>query len=183
VPFYIVNTVTISERLAPLIGVNVKTKKNITGRMEYKVERNVALNTTNAQVTSIFTQDYVFGLGYITNRFKLPFKVRGVRQTLTNDLTMRLDMTIRDNETVQRTIVQERGIVNGVSVIKGERSQNQTTNGTRQVQLKPTIDYVLNQRLNLQFYFTRIVSAPKISSSFRNVATTAGFQLRYNLGL
>lgn len=185
VPYYIVNTVTIAERMAPLIGVNVKTKKNITGRLEYKVERNVALNTTNAQVTSVFVQDYVIGLGYITNRFKLPWKTRGVRKTLTNDLTMRLDLTIRDNETVQRTIVQEfdTTTATGERRLLGERSQNQTTNGTRQVQLKPTIDYVLNQRLNLQFYFTRIVSAPKISSSFRNVVTTAGFQLRYNLGL
>ncbi len=183
VPFYIVNTVRIAERFAPLIGINVKTKKNITARAEYKVERDVSLNTTNAQVTSVFVQDYVIGLGYITNRFKLPFKTRGVRQTLTNDLTMRLDMTIRDNETVQRTIIQDREVVNGFAVVTGERSQNQTTNGTRQVQLKPTVDYVLNQRLNLQLYFTRIVSAPKISSSFRNVVTTAGVQIRYNLGL
>lgn len=184
VPFYIVNTVTIAERMAPLLGINIKTKKNITGRLEYKVERNLALNTTNAQVTSIYVQDYVIGLGYITNRFKLPWKTRGVRKTLTNDLTMRLDLTIRDNETVQRTIVQQRDtLANGTPVITSESSQNQTTNGTRQVQLKPTIDYVLNQRLNLQFYFTRLVSAPKISSSFRNVVTTAGLQLRYNLGL
>ncbi len=125
----------------------------------------------------------MIGLGYITNRFKLPFKTRGVRKTLTNDLTMRLDLTIRDNETVQRTIVQQRDTTNGQNIVLSEASQNQTTNGTRQIQLKPTIDYVLNQRLNLQIYFTRLVSAPKISSSFRNVVTTAGLQLRYNLGL
>jgi cell surface protein SprA len=183
VPYYVINTVTIAERMAPLIGINVKTKKNITARFEYKVERNLALNATNAQVTSIFVQDFVIGGGYTTNRFKLPFKIRGVRQTLTNDLTMRLDLTIRDNETVQRTIVQTRDTASGRSVIVSETSQNQTTNGTRQVQLKPTIDYVLNQRLNLQFYFTRIVSAPKISSSYKNVATTAGIQIRYSLGL
>ncbi|MBC7448076.1 MAG: cell surface protein SprA [Hymenobacteraceae bacterium] len=183
VPYYVVNTVRISERMAPLLGINIKTKKNITGRLEYKVERDVALNTTNAQVTSIFVQDYVIGLGYITNRFKLPFKTRGVRQTLTNDLTMRLDLTIRDNETVQRTIVQFRDTTATGARTLTESSQNQTTNGTRQIQLKPTIDYVLNQRLNLQLYFTRIVSAPKISSSFRNVVTTAGLQIRYNLGL
>ncbi len=183
VPYYVINTVTIAERMAPLIGINIKTKKNITARLEYKVERNLALNTTNAQVTSIFVQDYVIGAGYTTNRFKLPFKIRGVRQTLTNDLTMRLDLTIRDNETVQRTIVQTRDTANGRTIITSETSQNQTTNGTRQVQLKPTIDYVLNQRLNLQFYFTRVVSEPKISSSYKNVATTAGIQIRYSLGL
>lgn len=183
IPYYIVNTVTIAERMAPLIGVNFKTKKNITGRMEYKIERNVAMNATNAQVTSMRTTDIVIGAGYTTNKFKLPFKVRGVRRTLNNDLTMRLDLTIRDNATIQHTIVQQIDTTDGRRTLISETSQNQTTNGTRQIQIKPTIDYVLNQRLNIQFFYTRIVSAPKISSSFKNIVTTAGIQLRYNLGL
>ncbi len=174
IPYYVINTVTIAERLAPLIGINFKTKKNITGRLEYKVERTLSLNATNAQVTSVRVHDYVIGAGYTTNRFKLPFKTRGVRKTLNNDLTARLDLTIRDNETVQHTIVRQPNSTT-------ELSQNQTTSGALQVQLKPTVDYVLNQRLNLQFYFTRLISAPKISSSFRNAVTTAGIQLRYSL--
>ena len=174
VPYYLISVATIAERMAPLLGVNFKTKQNITGRVEYKIERNLSLNMNNAQVTGIRIKDYVVGFGYTTNKFRIPFKVNGARRTLKNDLTMRLDFTLRDNETVQHTIVRDNQ--SGL-----ESSQNQITNGSLQLQLKPTIDYVLNRNLNLQFYFTRIISQPKISTSFKNTVTTAGFQLRYSL--
>jgi cell surface protein SprA len=50
-----------------------------------------------------------------------------------------------------------------------------------QLQLKPTIDYTVNERLNIQFYFTRVVSAPKVANAFKNTVTEGGFQLRYSL--
>ncbi|WP_242916089.1 cell surface protein SprA [Pontibacter liquoris] len=173
VPYYIVNQLTVSERLAPLIGVNFRTKTNLTGRLEYKVERNLSLNLTNAQVTEMHVKDYVLGFGYTTTRFRIPFKIGGERKVLDNELTMRLDLSVRDNQTVQRAISRDDQ--------KVERSQNQITNGTRQLQLRPTIDYVLSQRLNLQFYVLRTVSDPKISTSFRNSVTEGGVQLRVSL--
>lgn len=172
-PYYIVNQLTVMERLAPLLGINFRTKNNLTGRLEYKMERNLSLNLTNAQITETNVKDYVVGFGYSTNHFRLPFKIGGERITLDNELTMRLDLQVRDNQTVQRAISDD-GTGN-------ERSQNQITNGTRQLQLRPTIDYVLSQRLNLQFYVLRTVSDPKISTSFRNSVTEGGIQLRVSL--
>ncbi|WP_235861257.1 T9SS outer membrane translocon Sov/SprA [Pontibacter flavimaris] len=169
-PYFIVNQLTVIERLAPLLGVNFRTKTNLTGRLEYKLERNLSLNLTNAQITETNVKDYVVGFGYTTTSFKLPF----TNTTLDNELTMRMDLQVRDNQTVQRAISTD----NNTGV---ERSQNQITNGTRQLQLRPTIDYVLSQRLNLQFYVLRTVSDPKISTSFRNSVTEGGVQLRVSL--
>ncbi|TPE44100.1 cell surface protein SprA [Pontibacter mangrovi] len=168
-PYYIVNQLTVIERLAPLLGVNFRTKTNLTGRLEYKVERNLSLNLTNAQITETNVKDYVLGFGYTTTSFKVPF----TSTTLDNELTMRLDLQVRDNQTVQRAISTDDSGT--------ERSQNQITNGTRQLQLRPTVDYVLSQRLNLQFYVLRTVSDPKISTSFRNSVTEGGVQLRVSL--
>ncbi|MEJ8804450.1 T9SS outer membrane translocon Sov/SprA [Pontibacter sp. H249] len=173
VPYYIVNQLTVSERLAPLLGVNFRTKTNLTGRIEYKVERNLSLNLTNAQVTETNVKDYVFGFGYATSNFRIPFRIGGQRRVLENELTMRLDFSVRDNQTVQRAIATDE---DGFEV-----SQNQITNGTRQLQLRPTIDYVLSQRVNIQFYVLRTVSDPKISTSFRNSVTEGGVQLRVSL--
>ncbi|WP_233555513.1 T9SS outer membrane translocon Sov/SprA [Pontibacter oryzae] len=172
-PYYIVNQLTVMERLAPLLGINFRTKTNLTGRLEYKMERNLSLNLTNAQITETNVKDYVVGFGYSTSNFRIPFKFGGQRITLDNELTMRLDLQVRNNQTVQRAISDD---TNG-----DERSQNQITNGTRQLQLRPTIDYVLSQRLNLQFYVLRTVSDPKISTSFRNSVTEGGVQLRVSL--
>jgi cell surface protein SprA len=172
-PFYIVNQLTVMERLAPLLGVNFRTKTNLTGRVEYKIERNLSLNLTNAQVTETNVKDYVIGFGYTTTNFRIPFKIAGERKVLENELTMRLDMSVRDNQTVQRAVSTDK---------QGqERSQNQITNGSRQLQLRPTVDYVLSQRVNLQFYVLRTVSDPKISTSFRNSVTEGGVQLRVSL--
>ncbi len=172
-PYYIISQVLISERLAPLIGVNFRTRNNISGRLEYRTERNLAMNMTNAQVTQNGIKDFVIGMGYTTNNFRLPFKINGEYKTLKNDLNARLDLTIRDNSTIQRTIVSEDNTP--------EKSRNVVTNGTLQMQLRPTIDYTLNQRLNIQFYFTRVVSSPKVANSFKNTVTEGGIQLRYSL--
>ena len=58
---------------------------------------------------------------------------------------------------------------------------NTITAGAVNFQLKPTVDYMLNQRLNLQVYFERNVNEPLITSSYRRSTTTFGFQLRFNL--
>jgi cell surface protein SprA len=173
VPYYVISQVLISERLAPFLGVNFRTKNNISGRLEYRQERNLALNMTNAQITQNGIKDIVLGIGYTTNKFRVPFRINGEYKTLKNDLNARLDLTFRDNETIQRTIVEEE---NG-----DEKSRNVVTNGTLQVQIKPTIDYTLNQRLNLQFYFTRVISDPKVANSFKNTVSEGGIQLRYSL--
>ncbi|RYF86406.1 MAG: hypothetical protein EOO03_11860 [Chitinophagaceae bacterium] len=140
----------------------------MTVRLEYKQERNLSLDLTNAQVTETGVKDYVLGIGYITKNFRVPFKIRGERKTLKNDLTARLDFTIRDNKTILRRI-------------EDNRSTNTFTNGAMMLQIKPTIDYVVNRRLNLQLYFTRTINAPKVSNAFLNTRTEGGIQLRYNL--
>ncbi|HSI89677.1 MAG TPA: cell surface protein SprA, partial [Adhaeribacter sp.] len=173
VPYYIVSQVSIIEALTPLIGINFKTKNNITGRVEFKTARNLSLNLSNAQVTENLMKDFVVGAGYSTSNFRIPFRINGEYKTLKNELTARLDLSIRDNVVIQRSIVRD-----GAT---GEKPFNVITNGSMQLQLRPTVDYTLNQRLNLQLYFTRTISDPAISTSFKNTVTEGGVQLRYSL--
>ncbi|WP_262383893.1 T9SS outer membrane translocon Sov/SprA [Hymenobacter lutimineralis] len=174
VPYYVLGQVSIIERMSPLIRLNVQTLNNLTGNVEYRTERQVSLNTINAQVTEVHTEEVIFGFGYVTSQLKLPFRIGGEQRILRNELTARLDLSIRDNTTAQRTIVD-------ASTTELGTPRGQIVNGSRQVQLRPTIDYVLNQRLNLQFYFTRVISEPRGTSGYRNAATEGGLQLRYSL--
>ncbi|MEQ9007646.1 MAG: cell surface protein SprA, partial [Ekhidna sp.] len=57
VPVYIINQVMISEQFVPLIGFNVRTKNNISTRLEFRKSRNLALNMSNAQVTETVNND------------------------------------------------------------------------------------------------------------------------------
>lgn len=102
---------------------------------------------------------------------------------LKNELTARLDLSIRDNVTIQRTIEDVVDPANATATLPANvgNTVSLPTNGTKQLQLRPTIDYVLNQRLNLQFFFTRTVTDPRVENSYRNATTEGGLQLRYSL--
>ncbi len=181
-PYYVVGQVSIAERLAPLIGVNFQTVSRATGRLEYRTDRTVVLNVTNAQVTELYTNEIVIGFGYATNSLKLPFRIGGEQRVLKNNLTARLDLSIRDNITIQRSIdnVVDAGNAQGATPFEG-RAIATITNGNKTFQLRPTIDYLLNTRLNLQLYYSQTVTTPRISNAFRNTATEGGVQLRYSL--
>jgi cell surface protein SprA len=165
IPLYVISQVTISEQFAPLIGVNVRTRNRLTGRVEYKTRRDIALNISNSQVTEVNNRDVGFELGYTKNNMKLPFKMDGRTIVLENDITFRLNMTVTNNQTIQRKIDE----------------LNTITAGNINFQLRPNIDYTVNQKLNIRIYFERTVNEPQISTAFRRATTRFGTQVRFNL--
>jgi cell surface protein SprA len=165
IPILILNQVVISERFAPLIGVDLLTKDRMNISFEYNTERNIGLNFSNAQVTEQNSQDFRFDLGYTKAGVKVPFKIQGRQEVLNNDLTVRISTRIVDTNTIQRKI----------------EGENTLTNGNLNVQLRPSIGYVVNQKLNIQFYFDRTINDPKVSTAFRRSSTSFGGQLTFNL--
>jgi len=85
--------------------------------------------------------------------------------------------------TVQRSIldVVDPDKVTPTLPLNEGRASSQITNGSKQLQLRPTIDYLLNTRLNLQLYFSQTITTPRVSNAFRNATTEGGIQLRYSL--
>ena len=183
IPYYVIGQVSIAEHLAPLIGVNFTTLNKITGRVEYRTDRLLGLNVTNAQVTELHTTALVIGFGYSAAGLKLPFRTGGEQRVLKNTLTARLDLSINDNVTIQRSILNSVDPSDATSAVPASvgTPTSQVTNGSRQLQLRPTVDYLLNTRLNLQFYYTQTITTPRVSNAFRNSNTEGGFQLRYSL--
>lgn len=165
IPQYIIGQVLISEQFAPLIGINLRTKGRATIKIEYKKQRDLSLQLSNNQITEQRSNDIVLEYGFTKANFKLPFKSQGRIITLKNDLQFRMSVTIRDTETVQRKIEEI----------------NTITNGNINFQLRPNINYVLNKKLNLQFYFERSINEPKLSRDFKRTTTSFGFQLRFSL--
>ncbi|WP_209330231.1 cell surface protein SprA [Lunatimonas salinarum] len=165
IPIFILNQVVVWERFAPLIGVDLLTKDRMNISFEYNTERNLGLNFSNAQVTEQKSQDFRFDLGYTKAGVKVPFKIQGRQEVLSNDLTFRLSTRIVDTRTIQRKIEEI----------------NTLTNGNLNVNLRPSIGYVVNQKLNIQFYFDRTINDPKVSTAFRRSSTAFGGQLTFNL--
>jgi cell surface protein SprA len=165
VPVYIISQVMLSEQFNPLIGVNVRTKGKLSLNLQYKTKRDLALNISNAQITELNSKDVAIEVGYTKNNLRLPFLVEGQRVVLKNDVTFRMNMTIGETQTIQRKI--------------GEL--NVLTNGNLNFQLRPNINYVVNQKLNVQLYFERNINEPLISSSYRRATTRFGVQIRFSL--
>jgi len=85
---------------------------------------------------------------------------------LDNDLTFRLDFSLRDDATSNSYLDQNASLPVG---------------GQRVVDIAPSIDYVINNRINLKFYFDQRRVEPKISSSPPITTTRAGLQVRISL--
>ena len=161
-PIYVISSVSIKEAFSPLIGVNMKTKKNVTYKFEYRKSRDIALSLSNFQVNELTNNEIVVGFGFTKNNYKVPFTKDFV---LKNDLTFRFDLRFSDTKTTQRSF-------NGMNTVSA---------GNLLVSIKPNINYVVNQRLNLQFYFDHTINSPKVSNSFYRTNTLFGIQVRFTL--
>ncbi|MEQ9285336.1 MAG: cell surface protein SprA [Cyclobacteriaceae bacterium] len=165
IPVYILNEVSIAERFSPLIGVNIRTKSRSTAKIEWKKERNLALNLSNSQVTEFRNSEISFDFGTTKKDWKFPFKVQGRTMTIKNDIQFRLTFTVRDTKTIQRKI-------DDVTTI---------TAGNINYQLRPTVSYVANEKLNITMYFERNINQPRVSNSYNRATTAFGVQMRFSL--
>lgn len=169
-----INTVTIQESLSPLVGFDMTIKTARSNDPQVKVElkrdRTVALGLSNLQITETKSNSLVLGVGYklteVRNLFgrknaNLPFKT-----PKNTSINLRADLTIRDNVTLIRKI---------------EERQNQPTAGQRLFSIKTSIDYVVNDKLNVRLFYDHQINQPKISTSFPTSNINAGVALRFTL--
>jgi cell surface protein SprA len=73
IPIYILNEVVLTERFAPLIGVDLLTKDRLNISVNYNRERNLGMNFSNSQVTEQKSSDFGFTLAYTKAGVKVPF--------------------------------------------------------------------------------------------------------------
>ncbi|NCW12523.1 MAG: cell surface protein SprA, partial [Chitinophagia bacterium] len=167
IPYFLVPNITISERMEPLIGVNVTTLSQWSLRFEYKKSRLLALSLVDYQLSENNSKEWVFGTSYRARGLKLPFQIPGLNNNkLANDLTFRLDVGLRD-------------MFNSNSRL--DQANAYGTGGSKEITLQPSIDYVLNSKINLKFFFDQRRTTPYISSSPPIITTRAGVNVRIAL--
>jgi cell surface protein SprA len=167
IPSLLFNAVSITEQLSPFIGVDMTWVNSLSTRVEIKRSRTLALSLSNNQVTESRNNELVIGGGY---RFKeVPLNIGD--RAFESDLNLQFDLSIRDNKTVIRNLVQ----------VYDAESQPQPTTGQRIFKINVTADYVLSPRFNVQFFFDRTLNKPYTSRSFLTADTNIGFSLRFAL--
>jgi len=162
----------ISERFSPLIGVDIRMKNDMTARFDWNKTRNLAMSFTDYQLSETNSEEFTIGVGYRVKGFKLPFKVinipgsKGKTNELENDLNFKLDVSYRDDVTINHLLDQE---------------QTVPTRGSKVIRISPSIDYAVNKFVNVRLFFDRSRTIPKTSASFPITNTQGGVTIRFSL--
>lgn len=165
IPKYDIQQVTIAEQLSPLIGIDMIWKNSLQTRFEIKRDRTISLAYSNIQVTEIRGIEYTLGLGYKFKKVTLPFRVGGTKK-LSNDMTVKFDINLRDNTTILRKVVE---------------GTNQPSAGSKMLSYKISADYPISDRFNVQAFYNYTSNNPFVSSSYPTSNTNAGISIRFTL--
>ncbi len=158
--------VVLSEQFSPVFGVDATFVSSLSTKFDFRKTRTLSMSFVDFQLTEIRSTEFTIGLGYTVAGLILPIKFGGEKPVLENDVTFRFDMSFRDDITTNFRLDQD---------------LNEPTGGLTVIQISPTIDYLVNDRFNVQLYFDRQQTIPKISTAFPITTTNAGIKVRMSL--
>jgi cell surface protein SprA len=161
-PLYQFSSITILEQFVPLLGADMRFKNSMTANFEYRQSRILSLSVLNSQLTQQNERDIIMGFGYKTKNFRFPFGLFN-NTILKNDLTFKVDFNLRDN----KTLIYQADVVAA-----------QVSSGAQNITYKPSIDYAINQRFNLDIFYDSNLTRPFTSQSFNTAFTNFGFNLK-----
>ena len=186
-----VSTVSINESFSPLIGIDFTLPNNMTFKVEYKTTRVLTLSMTSVQINEAISKDWVIGMGYKINDFKLfnrrsPLTVKGKKKGaaaeeennkkssttskskgFAHDLNMRLDMSYRSQAAITRDIAS---------------MSSSATSGNSAFKLAFSAEYTLSKLLSMTFYYDRQTNTPLLSSgSYPTVTQDFGLGMKFSL--
>lgn len=161
-PLYQYAQITIFEQFVPLLGFDIRFKNSMTANFEYRKSRALSLSLSNSQLTQQNETALVFGYGYRTSNFRFPF---GLFQNLQlkNDMTFKLDFSIADNKTL---------------IYRPDVQQADISSGAKNITVRPSVNYVINQRFNMQLFYDSNITKPYTSQSFNTAFTNFGVNLK-----
>ena len=173
VPYFLVPNVSIQEQFAPLIGFDMMFTNQFQAKFEYAKSRQLSLSLYDYQLSEVRSTEFIIGAGYrkrglkLLGGLKLPkfLNPKGGNK-LENEINFRVDFRIRDNVTANSRLDQD---------------NNFATGGSKEITISPTVDYFLNNRVNIKLYYDQRKVKPYISSSAPTTNTRAGVQIRISL--
>jgi cell surface protein SprA len=168
IPYFLVPNVTISEQFSPLIEVDMTFANQLSTRVEFRKTRQLSLSLIDYQLAENRSTEYTVGFNW--RKRGVPF-LQNVRigkngKRLDNDVTFRFDYSLRDDATANTKLDQNTAFGTG---------------GQKVVRISPSIDYVLNNRINLKFYFEQNRVEPKVATTAPVISTRGGVQVRVSL--
>lgn len=168
VPYFLLPNLTVTEQFNPLIGFDATFTNQVSTRFEYKKSRTLSLSLVDYQLAENHSTEYTIGADW--RRKGLPLfknlRIGKNGKKLNNDVTFRFDYSFRDDATANTKLDQ--------NIAFG-------TAGQKITRIAPSIDYVVNNRVQLKFYYEQNKVIPKIATTAPITTTRAGVQVRISL--
>ena len=189
--------ITISEQFSPLIGVDMQFDNELSLRLDYSRARDLRMSFTDFQLSETNTSEYTIGLSYVAKDIIIGFLKGGAKKQKgkkkqgaddddkapTNagsdtplnfsggdepsDLTFTFDFSYRDDLTGNFRF--------------GDESGFEITRGLTSLRISPSVDYDVNDNLNLRLFFDYSFTNPKISNSFPITSSQGGVAVQFTL--
>lgn len=164
---YNISSVSITEKFAPLIGVNMTFKNDITVNAEYRDARTLNLNSSAGQVVETYSRQLSIGGGWKVADFSRFIKIGSKQGGASNDLSVNLDIAYSNNMSLIRRI---------------ETAYTQATHGTSTFSINFMASYQLSRKVTLSAFFDHQVNTPLVSNS-AYPTTNSNYGIAINLSL
>ncbi|MEM1319074.1 MAG: cell surface protein SprA [Bacteroidota bacterium] len=180
--------VVINEQFAPLLGVDMKLKNELSLRADFSRSRNLSMSFMDYRLAESKSTEYLVSIGYTMKNVVFGFLNKGAKKSPRSskskkndpksgssrkkkdeggDLTFDFEFSFNDNVTINHTL--------------DEAGSGQATRGSRDITISPSVDYDVNKRLNIRLFFDRRQTNPKNSQSFPITNTQGGVTVTFSL--
>ena len=163
IPFFQVPNITISENFGPFIGIDANFKNGFNFGFRFAKSRILSLSLVDFQVSETNSTEFTVSIGHRVKGLRLPFTLFGANQ-LENDLNFKFDFGLRSDFTANSYLAQNIVL---------------PTRGQRVITIMPTADYIINDQLQIQFYFDYRQTIPVLSTSYPITTARGGIKLTF----
>jgi cell surface protein SprA len=165
-PKYDFNIVVISEQFSPLINLDMTWENSLITKLSWRKTRNLSLSFANNQMTEVTSNELIIGTGYRFKQVPLSLNLGGNTRTFRSDINIKLDLSIRQNKTVLRKLIE---------------NVDQISAGQKIISINFSADYQFTRMLTFRAFYDQVINNPFVSNQYPNSNTNAGISLRFTL--
>ncbi|MBK8624313.1 MAG: cell surface protein SprA [Saprospiraceae bacterium] len=194
-----VPSVSIQEQFVPVLGVSIKTIKDLKFDFDFKMTRSLELGIT--QLRENKAKEITVGAGYVIKNFKAfgKKKKKNTKKKKKTDVDEPEDgeSAKKDGGLLSKLIKNNSTSAQGRDVrinlsysLRDDVSQiydllsgidAQADRGQKTIKLNPTVEYDVNKNLALRFYFDYARTVPRTTLSFPTTTIRSGVTLRFSI--
>lgn len=164
---YNISSVAITEKFAPLLGVNMTFKNDVSLNAEYRDARTLNLNSSAGQIVETTSRQLSIGGGWKIADFSKIIKFGSKQGNVSNDLSVNLDIAYSSNLSLIRRI---------------ETAYTQATQGTSTFSINFMASYQFSRKVTLSAFFDHQVNTPLVSST-AYPTTNSNYGIAINVSL